>query len=73
MDASFKCPIGNADAAFYRLPLVILAKMKHHICGRRAVLERDVQTLRRQEIDSNVLKSPLLDGHIMHVSKMVLT
>jgi len=67
------CPIRDADTAFYRLPPVILAKMKHHICGGLGAIEGDVQPLRRQELDSNVLKSPLLDGHIMHVSPLVLT
>jgi len=39
-----------AYAAFYiDLPLVILAKMKHHSCGHSAVLKRDVQTLGPQE------------------------
>jgi len=47
--------------------------MKHHFCGRRAVLEGDVQPLGRQEFYSNVLKSPLLDRHVIHVSKLVLT
>jgi len=40
----------------------------HQICGRCAVLEGDVQPLIRQELDSNVLKSPLLDRHIIYVS-----
>jgi len=43
------------------------------LCGRRVVLEGDEQPLRRQELDSNVLKSPLLDGHIIQVSKLVPT
>jgi len=42
-------------------------------CGRRALLKGDVKPLDRQELDSNVLKSPLHDGHIIHVSKLVLT
>jgi len=37
--------------------------MKHHICGRRPDLEGDVQPLGCQDLDSYVLKSPLLDGH----------
>jgi len=41
--------------------------------GRRAVLERDMQPLPRGELDSNVLKFRLLDGHIIDVSKRVLT
>jgi len=47
--------------------------MKHQICGIRAVLEWVAQSLRRQELDSDVLKSPLLGGHILHVMKIVLT
>jgi len=49
------------------------SKMKHHLRGRRAVLEGDVHSLGRQEFYSNVLKSPLLDRHVMHVLKLVLT
>jgi len=55
------------------LPLVVLAKMKHHNCGNHAVLERVVQALRRQELGSDVLKFQLLDGHVLHVLKLVLT
>jgi len=44
------------------LPLVILAKVKHHFSGRRAVLKRDVQAL-----DSYVRKSALLDWRVLHV------
>ena len=47
--------------------------MKHHFCGRRAVLEGDVQTLGRQEFYSDILKSALLDRHKVHVLKLVLT
>jgi len=32
-----------------------------------------VQTLGRQELDSNVLKSALLQWHVLHVPKLVLT
>jgi len=35
--------------------------MKHHLRGRRAVLEGDVQLFGRQEFISNVPKSMLLD------------
>jgi len=31
------------------------------------------QALRRQELDTEVLKSLLLDGHVLHVMKLVLT
>jgi len=51
---------------------LFLTKMKHHICGRRTVLEGDVQTLGRQELDPDVPKSVLLDWHIIHVPKLVL-
>jgi len=46
--------------------------MKYHFCGCRAVLEEDMQPFGRQELDSNVLKSPLLERHIIHVTKLVL-
>ena len=39
----------------------------------RSVLEGDVETFDRQKLDWNVLKSPLFNGHIIHVSKLVLT
>ena len=47
--------------------------MKNHFCGRRSALEGEVQPLSRQELDKDVLKFPLLNGHIIHVSKLVLT
>jgi len=63
----------DAYAMFYiDLPLVILAKMKHHSCGHSAVRKGDVQTLGRQEPDSNVLKCALLHRHVLHVPKLVL-
>jgi len=55
------------------LPIIFLTKIKHHLCGCSAVLEGGVQKLGRQELHSNVLKSPLLDGHIIHVSKLEAT
>jgi len=68
-----KFPIMDVYAMFYiDLPLVILAKMKHHFRRHSAVLEGDVQTLGRQELDSNVLKSALLHRHVLHVPKLVL-
>jgi len=51
MDASFKCTSRDAESAFYRLPSVIFAKMKHQLHWRGAVLEVDVQPIRRQELD----------------------
>ena len=60
---------------FYRsrkLPLVILAEMKHHFCGRRSILKRDVQPLEREELDPYRLKLPLLHRHIVDVSKLVI-
>ena len=61
-------------AMFYiDLPLVILAKMKHHFRRHSAVLKGDVQTFGRQELHSNVLKSALLHWHVLHVLKLVLT
>jgi len=55
------------------LPLVILAKMKRYTSGHRVVRKRDVLTLDRHEIDSNILKSTLLHRHVLHVPKLVLT
>ena len=64
----------DAYAMFYiDLPLVILAKMKHHFRRQSAVLKGDVQTLGRQEIHSNVLKCALLHWHLLHVLNRVLT
>jgi len=64
----------DAYALFYiDLPLVILAKMKHHSCGHRAVLKGDVQILGRQELLSNVLKYAVLHWNVLHVPKLVLT
>ena len=56
----------------YRLPLVIVAKMKHHLRRHSAVLKGDVQTLGRQELHSNVLEPALLHRHVLHVPKLVL-
>jgi hypothetical protein len=47
--------------------------MKHYLRGRYAIVEADVQTFRRQKLDSDVLKSPLLNGHVMHVLKLAVT
>jgi len=70
-----KCPIQDGDVAFYIQfsTIVIFSKMNHHFCACRALLERDVQTFGRQELDANVLKYALLDGYKMHNSKLVLT
>jgi hypothetical protein len=46
--------------------------MKHHFCGRRAVLERDVQPLERENLDPYRLKLPLLHRHIVDVSELVM-
>jgi len=70
---NYKCLIQDGDAPFYTFLHVIFPKMKNHFCGRRAVLEGDVQTLCRQEFYSDVLKSALVDRHVIHVSKLVLT
>jgi len=70
----YKCPIMDAYARFYvDLPLVILAKMKHHFRGHRAVRKWYVQTLDRQEFVSKILKSALLHWHILQIPKIVLT
>ena len=55
------------------LPLVIVTKMKHLSCGHRAVRKGDVQTVGRQELNSNVLKSTLLHRHVLQVPKLLLT
>ena len=49
------------------LPLVILAEMKHNFRRHSAIREWDVQAFRREEIDSNVLKSALLHRHVLNV------
>ena len=53
-------------------PLVFLAEMKHHICGRRAVLEGDLQPLEREELDPHGLKFPLFHRHLVNVSELVM-
>jgi len=51
----------DAYAMFYiDLPLEKLSKMKHQTCGLSEVRKGDAQTFGRQELDSNVLKSTLL-------------
>jgi len=47
--------------------------MKYPLYGRRVAIERDVQTLRFQELTSYVLKSLLLVWHVLYVLKLVLT
>jgi len=47
--------------------------MKHHFCGSRTVLKGDVQALRRQELDTYLQKSPLLDWQVLDVLKIVPT
>jgi len=64
----------DAYAMFYiDLPLLILAKMKHHFRRHSAVPKGDVQTFSHQELPSNILKSALLNWHVLHVLKLVLT
>ena len=46
--------------------------MKHYFCGRRAVLEWDVQPLERKELDPYRLKMPLLHRHIVDVSELMM-
>jgi len=41
--------------------------------GRHAVLKGGVQTLRREELVLYVLISPLIDWHVLHIPKLVLT
>ena len=47
--------------------------MKHHICGRHAILEGDVQPLEREELDAQRMKLPLLHRHIVDISELVLS
>ena len=56
---------------YSKLPPVILAKIIHHICGRRAILERDVQPPEREELDQYRLKLPVLHRHIVDISELV--
>jgi len=73
---SYECVRRDADAMFFskrKLPLVILADMKHHFCGSNAVFERDVQSLEREKIVPNRLKLSLLHRHILDVSELVMS
>ena len=47
--------------------------MKHYSRGHSAVRKGDVQTFGREEFDSNVLESAVLNRHVLHVPKLVLT
>ena len=47
--------------------------MKHHFCGRHAVLEGDVQSLEREKLDPSRLKLSLLHLYILDVSELVMT
>jgi len=51
----------------------ILAEIKHHFCGCRAILEGDLQRLEREELDPYRLKLPLLHRHIVDVSELVIS
>ena len=53
-------------------PGEILANMKHHIYGSRAILEGDVQPFEREELDPNGMNLPLLNGHILDVPKLLM-
>ena len=46
--------------------------MKHHFCGRRAILEEDVQPLEREELDPYKLKFPLLQRRIVDVTELAM-
>jgi len=46
--------------------------MEHYSRGHCAVRKGDVQTVGREEFDSNVLESALLHRHVLHVPKLVL-
>jgi len=47
--------------------------MNDNLRRHRAVLKGDVRTLRREKLDSYVLKSAPLDRHVFHFLKLVLT
>jgi hypothetical protein len=47
--------------------------MKHDFCGRRGILEGDVQPLERKELDPYRLRLPLLHRNIVIVSELVLS
>jgi len=46
--------------------------MTNNFCGRRAVLEGDMQHLVREELDTYRLKLPLLHRHIVDVPELVV-
>ena len=46
--------------------------MKHHFCGCRAILKGDVQPPEQEDLDPYRHKLPLLQRHIVHVSKLEL-
>ena len=71
---SYECVTRDADAMFHRkkLPLVILADMKHQICGHHTVLEGDVQSLERENVDPYRMKFPLHHRHILDLSELVM-
>ena len=52
--------------------MAILAEMKHHFCGVRAILDWDVQPLEREEIEPYRLKLPMLHRHIVDLSELVM-
>jgi len=64
--------LGCLSHFYIDLPIVILAKMNHHSCGHSAIRKGDVQTLGRQELDSNVLKLALVNRHVLHFPKLLL-
>jgi hypothetical protein len=55
-----------------KIPLLIVAKMKHHFCGRHAILEGNMQFLEREKLDPYRLKLPLLYRHIIDFSELVM-
>ena len=64
-----------ADAMIYskKLPLLILAKIKHHLFGRYAVFEGDIHSLEREKLDSYRVTLSLLHRHILYVSEIVMS
>ena len=53
-----------------KLPLAIIAEMKHDFCVRYAVFKGDVQC---EKLDPNRLKLSLIHRHILDVSELVMS
>ena len=70
---SYDCVAGDADSvSSQKLPLVILAEMKHHFYGSCAILEGEVQPFEREELGTYRLELPLHNRHKADVSELVM-